>query len=252
MKDGLLKLLLCGFVLVMGSSCAIKNEEDYSEEKFMIGNTLDDGRVIHFAFDVPYGENGLSSALSDKDITIEEFIDKLDYISTLRDGGSNIYKYNRINKEFGTENFYVIECNSLDNIKDIYVAKYKKNLEDKCTIKIDDLDGVSMTIKDGTLTKTGVTVIIHDTSDRENIYGDEYRIDKKINNEWEELEIVFEGNYAWNSIGYTVGADNILEFDINWKTLYGKLDKGEYRIVKDTLEAGEGTSHYITVEFVIE
>ena len=33
---------------------------------------------------------------------------------------------------YGNIDFYVIECNSLDGIKDIYVAKYKNSLMDKC------------------------------------------------------------------------------------------------------------------------
>ena len=36
---------------------------------------------------------------------------------------------------------------------------------------------------------------------------------------------------------------------INWEWLYGKLVNGKYRVVKDTSEPGEGTRHYLTVEF---
>ena len=57
------------------------------------------------------------------------------YLDSLKDGGSKIYKYDsKINSNYGNTDFYVIECNSLDGIKDIYVAKYKNSLMDKCSI----------------------------------------------------------------------------------------------------------------------
>ena len=238
-----LEILICGFLIIGLAGCGDTEEEQFEEEN---------GRVIHFAYDVPYNDDSLSLALSNKEISIDDFISKLDYVASLKDGGSSIYKYNKSKKTFGGTNFYVVVCNSLDNIDDIYVAKYRENLNGMCSFKIDDLDGVSMSIKDGTLTNVGATVVITDTSNRENIYGDEYRIDKKEDGKWEMLPIIFEGNYAWNDIGYSAGEDNKLELDINWEWLYGKLESGEYRIVKDTSEAGEGTTHYITAEFVIE
>lgn len=224
-----------------------------NKEQFLIGNTLDDGRQISFTFDIPYKDNGLSYALSYNEISIDNFINKLNYVDALNDGGSKLYQYKKNKKIFGNDDFYVIVCNSLDGINNIYVAKKRETLDNKCSIKIDDLDGVSMSIKEGTLTNLGATILITDTSDRNNIYGEEYRIDRKDKNgNWVELEIIFEGNYGWNSIGYSVGEDNKLSFHIIWKSLYGELKSGEYRIVKSTTEAGEGTNHYITSEFTIK
>lgn len=258
MKNKLLKILICGILFIGITGCVDnegkQNEKQLKKEKFIIGHTLDDGRGIHFTFDVPYNDDSLSLALANNEISIDDFINRLDYIDTLNDGGSKLYKYNK-NKElakvFGNDDFYTIVCNSVDNIKDIYVAKYIENLNDKCTIKIDDLDGVLMTIKEETLTPSGATIIITDTSDRENIYGEPYRIDKFEDLTWKELNVIVVGNYGWTSIGYTVGKDNKLELDINWKWLYGELKPGKYRLVKDTSEPGEGTTHYITTEFTI-
>ena len=63
-------------------------------------------------------------------------------------------------------------------------------------------------------------------------YGEEYRIDKYSASNWKEVDVVLDGNYAWNSIGYMVGEDNTLELDIKWEWLYGSLENGYYRIVK--------------------
>ena len=147
--------------------------------------------------------------------------------------------------------FYVMNCNSLDGIKDIFVAKHKENLMDKCSYKYNDLEGVSMSIKEGTLTNKGVTVIITDTSNRDNIYGTPYRIDKYIDGGYKKLDTIIE-DYAWTMQGYSVDENKTLEFKVNWENLYGKLKKGKYRIVKDTSYAGEGTEHYITAEFEIK
>lgn len=257
MKQKLLKIIISIIILLGITGCNKTKEEKQlnetnQQEKFVIGHTLDDGRVIHFSFSVPYNNDTLSRAISNKDITLGDFLNQLNYLSMANDGGSKLYKYNKNQKNFGNEDFYVISCNSTYGIKDIYVAKHLESITDKCILKINDLEGVSMTIKEGTLTKTGATVIITDTSDRENIYGNPYRIDKFENSEWNPLDIIYEGNYAWTTIGYYKDENNKLEFTINWKLLYGELKKGKYRIVKDTSTQGEATSHYITAEFIIK
>lgn len=112
--------------------------------------------------------------------------------------------------------------------------------------KVENIDGITMTIKEGTLTNTSATIIITDTTNNKNTYGSYYRIDKFENNQWQELEIIHKGNHAWTSIGYLVDKDNELEMDINWLVLYGELDKGTYRIVKEV------NNKYFKVEFQIK
>lgn len=124
--------------------------------------------------------------------------------------------------------------------------------------ELNEVEKVTMTIKGGTLTRTGATIIITDLNENSNTYGSEYQIDKKENGSWEKADIIFEGNYGWNSIGYTVDENNQLEMDINWKDLYGTLENGEYRIVKnvflENIENGtiENSKKYFSVEFTIQ
>jgi len=252
MKKKFLGILICIIFVITG--CNNKQNDGLfpkRKETFMYGHTLDDGRLISFTFEVPYKKGYLNDAFINDEISIEQFINQLNLISGLNDCGSNLYKYNKNNGTFGKDDFYVLVCNSCDNIKDIFVAKDMDSLKSKCNIKIDDLDGVTITIKKGTLTNTGVTIIIKDVSARDNIYGESYRIDKFVNGKWEELDTIID-NYGFNSIGYKVDKNNELELKINWEWLYGKLKSGKYRIVKDTSEVGEGTEHYITVEFEID
>ena len=237
-------------LIICLSGCEEKKENATPQEDFMIGHTLDDGRYIAFTLDVPYKDTSLGDALMNNDLTVDGFLSKLELVDTLKDGGSKLYKYNKVRSEFGMNDFYVMNCNSLDGIKDIFVAKHKENLMDKCSYKYNDLEGVSMSIKEGTLTNKGVTVIITDTSNRDNIYGTPYSIDKYEDGEFKKLDTIID-DYAWTMQGYSVDENNTLEFKVNWENLYGKLKKGKYRIVKDTSYAGEGTKHYITAEFEI-
>lgn len=251
MKRIISNLLTCLVLLTCMIGCEEKKEDNSPQEVFMTGYTLDDGRHIAFTLDVPYKETRLGDALMNNDLTVDEFISKLEPVDTLKDGGSKIYKYNKVSSDFGLNDFYVINCNSLDGIKDIFIAKHKENLMNKCSYKYNDLEGVSMFIKEGTLTNKGVTVIITDTSNRDNIYGTPYSIDKYENGGFKKLDTIID-DYAWTMPGYYVGENNTLEFKVNWEKLYGKLEKGKYRIIKETSYAGEGTNHYITAEFVIK
>lgn len=117
--------------------------------------------------------------------------------------------------------------------------------------ELNNAKGVSMTIKEGTLTKTGATIIIKDISNKNNTFGEEYRIDKYENNEWKELDVVVKGNYGWNSIGYHVDKNNKLELTINWEWLYGKLEKGKYRLVKNISDL-KNEKQTFSVEFEIK
>lgn len=68
---------------------------------------------------------------------------------------------------------------------------------------------------------------------------------------WEDLEIIFESNYDWNLIGYLTDDNNKIEININWESLYRKLDIGEYRLVKEISIPLEKEKYYSTVEFII-
>ena len=114
-----------------------------------------------------------------------------------------------------------------------------------------EVEGVSMTIKKGTLTKTGATVIITDINENKYDYGSSFRIDTKKDNTWVEVEKI--GDTAFNMIAYSVDKNNKLELKQDWSYIYGELDKGEYRIVKDVcVNIGCTEKKEFSTEFVIE
>lgn len=119
------------------------------------------------------------------------------------------------------------------------------------------IEGISMTIKDGTLARDGATLIIEDTNGSGTyVYGGSFRIDKSENGNWVALE------ETGNSCSFTaqplyVDENGILEMYQNWDCSYGELDRGTYRLVKDIflqsdIPITDEDLKYISVEFTIE
>lgn len=114
-----------------------------------------------------------------------------------------------------------------------------------CSKKMDELDEISMIIKDGTLTKIGATIIITDISGNKNEYGEWFRIDKKVNGNWKELDMKVD-DYWINLVAHTVDSNNKLEMNLSWQSIYGDLENGKYRLVKEV------NNEYFSVEFTID
>lgn len=168
----------------------------------------------------------------------------------LLDGGTIeykaiLYKVSKVNKIINNNDMIgyakgveveILGNKIYDTVKEYVVSNDK--------VLLDEVDGITMYIKDNTLTDIGCTVVIQDTN-KDNIFGNWYRFDKKINGKWQELKPIID-NYGFTAMGYKVNEDGIIEFKIDWEWLYGKLDDGEYRIVKSV-----NHDKYFSVEFLI-
>lgn len=159
------------------------------------------------------------------------------------------------NSKIGSNETYEIDLKDDTNEIYFYIGdnKYKRMLvREKSTNKwikdetnevhneLNDLNYASMYIKEGTLTNVGATIII----DGLNECGDPYRLDKFDNEKWIELDTIIN-DYAWNAPLHTLNEKGVIELDINWEWLYGKLESGQYRLVK------ENDKRYYSVEFII-
>ena len=118
--------------------------------------------------------------------------------------------------------------------------------------ELNEIAGVTMRVKEGTLTNKGATIIITDYSGKSHTYGEEYRIDKLEDGTWKPVDVIIKENYFWNSIGYKIDRNNKLVLEIDWEWLYGSLSNGTYRIVKDAIEDSTLEKKYFSVEFEIE
>ena len=133
-----------------------------------------------------------------------------------------------------------------------------------CTInKVEDkfvsteVSGISMMIQDNSLTRESLKLVIKDMNGKGfYVYGKSFRIDKKENDTWVGVEKL-NNNCGFDLIAYYVNSDNLLEMEQNWECMYGSLDDGEYRLVKDVvLESDipmtEEDKRYISISFVID
>lgn len=140
-------MLLCCIFVLNGCNKQDLLEDDVRED-FNNSYILNDGRIISFTFDVLYNDSSLYELFVHNEITIDEFINKLDFTSDMNDGGSKLYKYNNDNKIFGKEDFYVLVCNSYMNIDDVFIVKNISNLTNKCVTNIDELNNINKKIID--------------------------------------------------------------------------------------------------------
>ena len=119
-------------------------------------------------------------------------------------------------------------------------------------------DIVNMSIKEGTLTKKSLTVIITEPTDYDISYGEEFWLEKYNyqTSSYEKLKLI--GNTcAFNMPAYGATPDKPLELTQNWECMYGSLDKGLYKIVKTAFfdsdtPVTEDDTFYIWTEFIID
>ena len=128
-------------------------------------------------------------------------------------------------------------------------SKKEFDIGNKSDIKISQ-NNVTMTIKDGTLTNSGATLILTNNSDKNFQYGNPYEIEIKKDGEWHKINV--ELNFTMPA--FQLSARENKEIEINWENGYGKLEKGTYRIIKEIdyeYEEGKYKSFNIAVEFTI-
>ena len=119
---------------------------------------------------------------------------------------------------------------------------------------VNNFNGVTMTVKEGTTSSASLTVAFENNSSSQCIYGEYFLLEKKINGNWYQVPVVIEGDYVFNNIGYDLASVDDGEWAVDWDWLYGSLNTGEYRIVKDILDfrgSGEYDTYYLSTEFTI-
>ena len=91
-----------------------------------------------------------------------------------------------------------------------------------------DISKVKIEVLKDTITNTSIQILI--TDNNRSGWGESYRIQIKENNKWKDVETIADLNFI--EIAYNLDENNQLKQKINWEKLYGKLEKGTYRIVK--------------------
>ena len=96
-------------------------------------------------------------------------------------------------------------------------------------------DNVVIQIIENTVTPTGVTIVITDRNEQHYIWGEQFRIQQKVNGEWKDLKYL-NNIVSFPEIAYVADKNNQLTQKIDWTMYYGKLPSGIYRIVKQVYD----------------
>lgn len=110
---------------------------------------------------------------------------------------------------------------------------------------------ISLSIKENTLKNTGATLVLKNDSDVDVIYGNPYEIEIKKDGKWHKIQVMIDFTLP----AYYLKSKETKEIELNWENGYGKLPKGDYRIIKSIdIEKEEEIfeTFYISAEFTIK
>ncbi len=124
------------------------------------------------------------------------------------------------------------------------------NNSSKALAELETIDGITMTIKENSLTNTSTTIVITNNTEVDYSTGQKYRIDKNVNESWYKLSMKEDMVTTMESLAIFSG--DSLEMNLNWEKYYGKLEPGKYRIVKDVTAEDNPKKYNVAVEFIIE
>ena len=167
--------------------------------------------------------------------------------------------------ELGGDAYFsdILELNKYNDAHQIFniINDYVKKNGGSCNMISDKNlnDILDITIKEGSISNESVILLIKKNVDYNVTFGQSFYLEKynyKTNN-FEKLYPDLNNNCAFIDIAYGVNKGETFELKQNWKCMYGKLDKGQYRIVKDVffvsdIPIDENKKYNISVEFSIE
>ncbi|HOA79706.1 MAG TPA: hypothetical protein PKK61_01395 [Defluviitaleaceae bacterium] len=119
---------------------------------------------------------------------------------------------------------------------------------------VNNLNGVSMTVKEGTLSSKSLTLILENNSDKDCIFSSDFILEKKVNKRWYQVPVILDSDYGFEDIAYELSSSSVRQWPVDWNWLYGNLDAGEYRIIKSILnskDTGDFDNYYLAAEFII-
>ena len=126
----------------------------------------------------------------------------------------------------------------------ILTGCHNKLIGDVSNVRIFDND-IEFNLVKNSLTRTSVSIIMKNNSDKTLYYGTPYEIEVFHDGVWKKMNI--EMFFTMPLIELDSGKEIKLDFD--WKYTHGKL-KGKYRIIKSVYFEGED-EFYVACEFEV-
>ncbi len=129
------------------------------------------------------------------------------------------------------------------------LIKNKFEIGKKSDVEISQND-VLLSLKEGSLSNTGVTVIIKNNSDKFLYFDEEYEIEIKQDDDWYKINAVLD----FTEPLWELAPSESKELKVFWKNGYGKLASGQYRIIKKVFLKGEDQTikFNVSIEFNIK
>lgn len=88
---------------------------------------------------------------------------------------------------------------------------------------------VILQFADGTLTATGGTVVIENSTEEDVVFGWQFFLQIEVDGQW--YRIPTPSNLGWTMEAWTVEAHGTFSRDADWSGIYGELPPGQYRFV---------------------
>ena len=111
-----------------------------------------------------------------------------------------------------------------------------------------DKEKVTVEVLMDTVTSNGATIVVTDKNEDSYGWGKSYKVQQKVNGEWLDLTPIAE--MSFEDLAYGLDKNGQFKQNVDWTRYYGKLEKGTYRIVKDTYD--KGYIYFYSNEFEIK
>ncbi len=121
--------------------------------------------------------------------------------------------------------------------------------------EVNNYEGVTMTVVDGTAMPGGITVEVLNTTEAEINSGNEHDFGLQMEQDGQWYWLERKGEFANTAEAYIFAADEARELDLKWGSDYGDLKPGHYRATKWFFEyrrPGDTTDFLLTAEFTLE
>lgn len=92
------------------------------------------------------------------------------------------------------------------------------------------------------ISSTGGIFTIYNNSDEIIIYGEQYKLQEKKENEWRDVPYIIQ-DVGFHDIGYSIEANDSATIEVDWEWLYGKLPAGDYQFIKEIQVKQQGDSY---------
>lgn len=206
-----------------------------------------------YVFDIPSGKLYKTNYNLDGITLFDGLIDNYDLASS----GEGFYSIQKV--EFKTDELtyygYLYAggeatIRDLTYVEDDMVFSLFESFENGSIVP----EGISMSVDRDSVSVNGALITLLNETDKDIQYGEQYYLQNYKDGIWYDVPYIIE-DFGFHNIAYILSKDNPRELVIDWKWLYGSLEPGEYRIIKDITDfrdTGDYDVYTLAAEFTIE